>query len=95
MAVTALALGEPPESMPIWARLQLGALGIPFYRVTHFVRSSDGRTVAAAVRGKPVYLVKPAAPRPTTLFPEPTLRQIAREDREYFNDLYDRDVEAA
>lgn len=62
MTVTALALGEPSESMPIWARLQLAALGVPFYRVTHFVRSSDGRTIAAAVRGKPVYLVKRVAP---------------------------------
>lgn len=77
--------------MPIWARLQLGLLGIPFYRVSHFVRSSDGRTVAAAVRGKPVYLIKPAAPRPAPLFTEPSIRELAREDRDYFNDRYGHD----
>lgn len=35
MAATALALGEPPDAMPIWARLQLATLGHPFAAVTH------------------------------------------------------------
>lgn len=53
---TALALGEPADAMPIWARLQLITLDIPFRRVTHFLPSSDGQTIGAAVRGEPVWL---------------------------------------
>lgn len=58
MPNTALAFAEPPEAMPIWVRLKLAAVDIPFRKVTHFVRSSDGQTVIAAVDGRPVSFVK-------------------------------------
>ena len=58
MARTALTLGEPPESMPIWARLQLASLGHRFARVTHFLRNEG--FLIAAVDGKPVALRKAA-----------------------------------
>jgi len=28
---------------------------------------------------------------PVPLFPEPSIQELAREDRDYFNDLYGRD----
>jgi hypothetical protein len=58
VTTTALAMGEPPDRMPIWARLQLIERGIPFARVTHFLPSTDGRTIGAAVNGQPVWLRK-------------------------------------
>lgn len=58
MTRTALALGEPPDAMPIWARLQLADLGHRFVNVTHWIGSSDGRSIAAAVLGEPVYLIR-------------------------------------
>lgn len=58
MTTTALAPGEPPDAMPIWARLQLIERGIPFRRVTHFLCSGDGRTIGVAVGGEPVWLRK-------------------------------------
>jgi hypothetical protein len=59
--ITALAQGEPPEDMPIWARLQLIDRGIPFRRVTHFLSSADGQTIGAAVNGEPVWLRRVAS----------------------------------
>ncbi|MFF9787143.1 hypothetical protein [Streptomyces nigrescens] len=59
MTTTTLAHGEPPEAMPIWARLQLASLGIPFRKVTHFLGSIDGARIGAAVNGQPVYLTRP------------------------------------
>lgn len=59
--ITALAQGEPPDAMPIWARIQLAALGVPFRRVTHFLCSADGRTIGAAVDGEPVWLCRDAS----------------------------------
>lgn len=44
--------------MPVWARLQLISLRIRFPRVTHFLSSSDGRTISAAVDRKPVRLTR-------------------------------------
>lgn len=41
-----------------WARLQLIDAGIAFHRVTHYLASSDGHTIAAAVDGHPIYLVR-------------------------------------
>ncbi|BCK74059.1 hypothetical protein Srufu_080120 (plasmid) [Streptomyces libani subsp. rufus] len=61
MNTTAITLGEPPESMPIWARLKLATLGIRFRRVTHYIRSTDGNTIAAAADGQPVHLIKGAS----------------------------------
>lgn len=56
MTATATAMGQPPEDLPIWARLRLAGLGIKFRRVTHFLRSGD--VIGAAVDGEPVWLRK-------------------------------------
>jgi hypothetical protein len=56
VTATATATGQPPEDLPIWARLRLAALGIKFRRVTHFLRSDD--VIGAAVDGEPAWLRK-------------------------------------
>jgi hypothetical protein len=47
-----------PDELPIWARLQLAKLRIPIARVTHWIGSTDGRTIGVAVNGEPIYLWK-------------------------------------
>lgn len=59
MTETATTMGQPPDDLPIWARLRLAALGIKFRRVTHFLRSGD--VIGAAVDGEPVWLRKEEA----------------------------------
>jgi hypothetical protein len=53
--ITSLTPNQP-EDMPIWARLQLAALGVPFHKVTHWIQRTDSNQIAAAVGGSPVYL---------------------------------------
>jgi hypothetical protein len=57
MATTSLTPNRP-DDLPIWARLQLAELGVPFASVTHWIGTDDGRTIGAAVNGQPVYLVR-------------------------------------
>lgn len=51
--------GRPASELPDWAVAQLSDRGIDDSEVSHFIASSDGRTIAAAVDGKPVHLTRP------------------------------------
>lgn len=50
---------RPASELPDWAVAQLSDRGIDDSEVSHFIASSDGRTIAAAVDGKPVHLTRP------------------------------------
>jgi hypothetical protein len=47
-----------PDDLPIWARLRLAEQQVPITLVTHWIGSTDGRTIGVAVRGEPIYLTK-------------------------------------
>ena len=51
-------IGRPPSELPDWAIIQLSDRNIDPGDVTHFIAGRDGRTLAAAVNGKPVTLVR-------------------------------------
>ncbi|NUP47571.1 MAG: hypothetical protein HOW97_09715 [Catenulispora sp.] len=50
--------GRPATELPEWAVSQLEDRGIDPSEVTHFFTAHDGRTIAAAVDGKPVALTR-------------------------------------
>ena len=50
--------GRPPSELPEWAIIQLSQQGMDAGDVTHFFEASSGRTIAAAVNGKPVHLTR-------------------------------------
>jgi hypothetical protein len=50
--------GRPASELPEWAVAQLSDRGIDDSEVSHFIASRDGRTIAAAVDGKPVHLTR-------------------------------------
>lgn len=52
-------LGRPASELPEWAVSELSDRGIDDSEVAHFIASRDGRTIAAAVDGKPVHLTRP------------------------------------
>ncbi|MEE4546260.1 hypothetical protein V2S66_30390 [Streptomyces sp. V4-01] len=48
--------GRPPSELPDWAIIQLSDQGFDPGDVSHFIGDPTGRTIAAAVDGKPVHL---------------------------------------
>lgn len=52
-------IGRPASELPEWAVTLLADRGIGDSEVSHFIASRDGRTIAAAVDGKPVHLARP------------------------------------
>lgn len=50
--------GRPPSELPDWAISSLEDRGIDPSEVTHFIAARDGRTIAAAVDGKPITLTR-------------------------------------
>jgi hypothetical protein len=50
--------GRPASELPDWAVGRLSERGIDTGEATHFIASRDGRTITAAVDGKPVRLTR-------------------------------------
>lgn len=57
MITTLNAAALPPNGLPIWARLQLATLGIPFAEVRHFAQEPNGH-LGVATGDRLVHLTK-------------------------------------